>query len=110
MKKISFSRRGKKFSLSCRECGFFSFGLMFRTRETKPCVFKFGEPTKFKISSLFVFFPFLAVWLDGKNEVIEIRRINPFNLFVPFERSYATLVEIPLNKKNSGIVDSLVGD
>jgi len=110
MKKISFSYRGKKVSLNCRKCGFFSFGLMFRSRKTAPCVFEFEKPTNFKISSLFVFFPFVAVWLDSDGKVIEIKKIEPFTFFAFPKKSYRTLVEIPINESDLKIIDSLVGD
>jgi len=110
MKKISFSYRGKKVSLNCRECGFFSFGLMFRSRKTAPCVFEFDAPTDFKISSLFVPFPFIAVWIGDDGRVMEKRIVKPFTLSVKSKKPYYTLVEIPLNKINSKIIDSLVDD
>jgi len=110
MKKISFSYKGRKFSFDCRECGFWSFGLMFRTRKTKPCLFEFGKLSNFKISSLFVYFPFVAIWLDSDGKVMEIKKIEPFTFFSFPKKSYRTLVEIPVNEGNLKIIDSLVGD
>ncbi|MBU2616953.1 MAG: DUF192 domain-containing protein [Nanoarchaeota archaeon] len=110
MKKISFNHKGKKISLNCRECGFFSLGLMFRSKWTMSCVFEFEEITNFKISSIFVFFPFVAIWLDSDGKVMEIKKIEPFTLLTFPKKSYRTLVEVPINEGNSEIVRSLVGD
>ena len=69
--KISFNYRGRKIKINARKCGFFSTGLMFRTKKTMPCVFEFKKSVNFKISSLFVFFDFVAVWIDEKGKTIE---------------------------------------
>ena len=105
--KVSFVFDKKKFSVEARRCGFFSFGLMFRTRETEPCVFRFEEMTDFKISSLFVPFPFVAVWLDKKGKVMEVRRVEPFTVAVSPKKKYYTLLEIPVNMKRSDVLERL---
>ena len=102
--KVSFVFNRKKVSIVGRKCGFFSFGLMFRARKTQPCIFKFKKNEEFKISSLFVGFSFIAVWLDDKNKVIEIKKILPFTISASPKKPYKTLVEIPLNNKNAKII------
>ncbi|MBU1252327.1 MAG: DUF192 domain-containing protein [Nanoarchaeota archaeon] len=103
--KVSFVFKKRKFSVEARTCGFFSFGLMFRTRQTEPCVFRFDNDTNFRISSLFVPFSFLAIWLDGKNRVMSVRKVNPFTVSVSSDKPYRTLLEIPVNKKYSKLVN-----
>ena len=109
MKKISFNYKGKKFNIAAKPCRFFSPGLIFRTRNTEPCLFEFKEPTRFKISSLFVFFPFIAVWLDGKDKVIEIKKIRPFTFSAGIKEPFYKIVEIPLSD-NYKKFKFLVGD
>ena len=84
-------------------------GLMFRTRETKNLLFVFKKKTNVKIHSFFVFFKFLGVWLDEKNEVIESKIINPFHLGYSPKKSFSKLVEIPINEKNRKIIVFFVG-
>ncbi|NCN51785.1 hypothetical protein GW931_02125 [archaeon] len=74
-------------------------GLMFQRRsKAKALIFEFRKPVSFKIHSFFVFFPFLAIWLNSKNKVIYSRVINPFNFgFSPSEK-FVKLIEIPFNK------------
>jgi len=105
-KKVSFVFDKERIEVTARECGFFSFGLMFRTKKTEPCVFEFGEPTNFRISSLFVGFPFVAIWFDEKNKIIDAKKVEPFTLSVSPRRKYHTLLEIPINQKYSKIVQN----
>ncbi|MEW6529129.1 MAG: DUF192 domain-containing protein [Candidatus Micrarchaeota archaeon] len=56
-------------------------GLMFS--EKKNVLFVFNEERIFGIHSFFVFFPFDAVYLNTKREVVEvIRNINPFTTYI----------------------------
>ncbi|MEK6760526.1 MAG: hypothetical protein AABX93_01235 [Nanoarchaeota archaeon] len=85
------------------------FGLMFKNRNTKNLLFEFKKETSVKIHSFFVFFNFLAVWLDEKNEVIESKIIKPFSLGYSPKKSFSKLVEIPINEKNGKIIAFFVG-
>ena len=86
-------------------------GLMFSRREkAKVLLFNFSEPTKMAIHSFFVFFPFIAIWLDDKNNVIEIKKIKPFVPRVSLVNLYYKLLEIPINKAYKNIVEILVDD
>jgi len=88
-----------------------AIGLMFSRREkADSLLFKFKKPTKLKIHSHFVFFPFLAIWLDEADNVLELKRVNPFKLNVGIKESFSKLIEIPINKKYKGTVKLLVGD
>ena len=86
-------------------------GLMFSRREkAKNLLFSFDKPTKMAIHSFFVFFDFLAVYLDEQNNVLEIRKVKPFSLRISSTKPYYKLLEIPINEMNQGIVQILVGD
>jgi uncharacterized membrane protein (UPF0127 family) len=79
-------------------------GLMFRTRYTKTLLFEFDNETRQAFHSYFVFFPFLMVWLDGKNNVIESRKIRPFTFIIRQKKKFRKVVEVPINGKNEDII------
>lgn len=86
-----------------------AIGLMFTSRKkARPLLFDFKKQTNMAIHSLFVFFPFLAIWLDENNRVIEFRKVNPFTFSVSPSRSYSKLIEVPLNGQYPGILEILV--
>ncbi len=81
-------------------------GLMFSRREkANILLFEFKKPTKMKIHSWFVFFSFLAIWTDDKNNILALKKIKPFKLNVGIKKSFSKLIEIPINKKNKAIVE-----
>jgi uncharacterized membrane protein (UPF0127 family) len=71
-------------------------GLMFRGKETKNLMFEYTG----RIHSFFVFFKFLILWLDEKNNVVDWRVVRPFSLRVKSKKKFEKFVEIPLNKDN----------
>ena len=84
-----------------KRCGLFRrmIGLMFSRRErANALLFDFGE-NRVGIHSFFVFFPFLAIWLDKKNRVVDYKIIYPFTLFITSNKKFSRLIEVPLNKK-----------
>jgi uncharacterized membrane protein (UPF0127 family) len=110
LKKVSFKYKGKKFNILAKHCNFFEelAGLMFTRRENASILlFEFRKPIDFRIHSLFVFFPFLAIWIDEKGKVIEIKKIKPFTSSIKPKKPYKKLIEIPLNKKYKRIIKSL---
>lgn len=109
--RFTFRARHRRFSLLVSRVGYFrrGIGLMFRTRATFPLLFTFYRPCKVALTSWFVFFPFVAVWLDSRRRVIESRIVFPFTLTIVPSRPAYYLVEIPLNRRNSKITRFLVG-
>jgi len=109
---LTFNHKNKKISLEVKRCNWFSMvrGLMFCRRKNAPALllFDFKKPRRMKIHSWFVFFPFIAVWLDDKNNAIEIRKIEPWRFSVALKNSFCKLVEIPINKKYSSVTDNLL--
>jgi len=104
--------KDREIEVSARRVGLFgeAFGLMFRPVNTNNLLFEFEKDTEWAIHSWFVFFPFLAVWLDSKNRVMESRIVRPFeNLVVP-SKPFRKLVELPVNDVNSRVVELLVGN
>ncbi len=84
-------------------------GLMFKTKETDNLLFGFHRNTRLAIHSIFVFFPFLAIWLDENNKVLNYKIVKPFSLHIAPQKSFRKLLEIPLNEKNMKISRFFVG-
>lgn len=104
MKKLRVGFGNKLFEVEARELRELEMflGLMFRTKNTRNLVFE--KRGRWGIHSFFVFFDFLALWLDKNNEVIEYKIVKPFTPYVAPSREFARLVEIPLNEENREIV------
>lgn len=101
--KIRFKK--KSINVPAKKVGFWGklSGLMFRTKDTPNLLFEFHPCEITTIHSFFVFFPFLALWLDKDNRVLEWNFVKPFTLAVTPKKSPTKLVEIPLNEKNCKI-------
>ncbi|GIU68720.1 MAG: hypothetical protein KatS3mg001_570 [Candidatus Pacearchaeota archaeon] len=97
-KKILVKLRGKKYSLKGKELSGFEqfFGLMFKKKEkAEILIFKMKKPKKIKIHSFFVFFPFIAIFLNSRKEVVDIKVIKPFKFFFSSKKA-KFLIEIPI--------------
>ena len=92
MKNIKVGFKGKSLIVKARELSPIEMltGLMFRGRNCNNLLFDFKGEGRFAIHSWFVFFPFLAVWLDAGNKVRK-------------------LIEVPLNRENTDVI-SLFSD
>ena len=109
-KRIGFLYKGKKFLVDVVVCNSFGkfLGLMFKEREkARALLFDFKRPTKMKIHSFFVFFPFVAIWLDEKNKIVDFKVIRPFNFAISSKKPFKRLVEIPLNKRYKDMIKLL---
>ena len=115
MKKIKVGLRYKKRKIeikNVKKLGKFEkgIGLMFRNREKCPAMlFEFKKLTRMRIHSLFVFFPFAAVWLDEKNKIVDMKIVKPFRLSVSSAKPFYKLLEIPVNKKYQKEIRLLFG-
>ena len=110
---IGLKYKNRKINIDVERCNFFCMvkGLMFTRREKARALllFDFKKPRRMKIHSFFC--PkFLAVWLDKKNNILEIRKVKPFNPFILPKRKFSRLVEIPCNSKYKSILTSLDGN
>ncbi len=107
---FSFNYKGRKFSIEAEECkrANWGLGLMFKTRNTKPLLFNFGREINWTLTSLFVFFPFLALWLDDKNNVIDMRVVKPFIPGIISKKPFSKLLEIPINDKNRELIGQVL--
>ena len=84
-------------------------GLMFKKKTTENLLFDFKKKTDMRIHSYFVFFYFLAIWINEENEVIEWKIVRPFILSAKPKKPFMRLIEIPLNRKNKKIISFFVG-
>ena len=83
-------------------------GLMFRKKENAPILlFKFKKTTKQPIHSFFVYFPFLGLWLDEDNKVVEKRIVYPWKRMVFPSRKFKKLIEIPLSSNFEEIIGKI---
>ena len=108
MRKVGFNYRHKKIVLRAKECS-----SIFRRDYFNSCfldlVFIFDKPTKTSIHSLFC--PeFIAVWLDDKNRVVEVKRIKSWKWNIKPKEKFVNLVEIPINEGYGKIIKFLVED
>ncbi len=105
--KITIHNGRKKINLEAKNCSLLgkSIGLMFSRREkAKILLFEFSRKQRIAIHSFFVFYPFLAVWLDEKNDVMEIKTVKPFLPCILPEKPSCKLIEIPINKSHRKIL------
>lgn len=108
MSNITIKFRGQKFNLNVKELSYIGQfrGLMFRSKNSDNLLFNRGGT--WSIHSLYVFFPFLAVWLDENNNVLECRMIKPFILSAKPKTAFSKLIEIPMNDKNKEQINKLL--
>ncbi len=99
---ISFRYNNKNIKLNVTPCNSLGKlrGLMFRQKEKAPALlFRFRKFQKARIHSLFVFFDFIAIWLDDEGNVVDKKIVKPFRLSITPKNEFKKLIEIPLNSK-----------
>lgn len=109
-KNVTFFHKGKRFSVEAKKCNLIGkgIGLMFSRREkAKILIFEFDKKRKIIIHSFFVFFPFAALWINEKNEVVDSKIVKPFVSYVSPSEKSLSLIEIPINKKTKKLVENI---
>lgn len=111
--KFTFFFRKKKICVDLKKTNFVTkgLGLTFRTKNTKNLLFEFRKLVTWEgnLTSVFVFFPFLTLWLDEKNRVIDFRIVKPFILTINQKNKFKRIIEMPLNDKNRKIIEKIIG-
>lgn len=97
--------KGKKFFIEVKNKKWYSSGLMFRSSKSDCLLFGFDDDASFDLTGLFVFFPFLSIWLNEKNEVVDWKFVKPFEWRVSCKKKFRKVLEVPVNAKNSEIID-----
>ena len=111
LEKIIINYRKKRKILSAKRVFFLGkiLGLMFRKGNHDILLFDFFSAGRRSIHSFFVFFSFIAVWLDERNNVLDYRIVRPFTLSVCSKYEFCKLIEIPINYRNKELIKFLVG-
>ena len=110
--KIIVKHKNKRISILVRQTGFISrgIGLTFKSRNTSNLLFTYSRPVTLEgtLTSVFVFFDFLAIWLDKDNNVIDYRMVKPFTLSIKQNKPFYKIVEVPVNSRNTQIIKQFV--
>jgi uncharacterized membrane protein (UPF0127 family) len=112
-KKIIIHYKKKRITVIAEDCNSLRkfIGLMFSRRQKAGILmFKFKKKRKIVIHSFFVFYSFVAVWLDERNRVMDLKVVKSFIPYVSHKNKADKLIEIPINKKYDDILTLLVGD
>jgi uncharacterized membrane protein (UPF0127 family) len=105
--RIGFVYNNKKIEVNVKVCNFLErfLGLMFINQErAKALLFDFKKPSKIGIHSYFVFFRFVAVWLDNEDNVVDLKFVKPFTFLIRPRKYFSKLVEIPINRNYDKVV------
>jgi|SRR3989344_6587504 len=112
--KLFVSFKGKRFPVDVCKAGFFrkGLGLIFRTRDTENLLFDFYKDVTWQgnLTSWFVFFPFLTLWLDDNNKIIDFKVVRPFIFSISQKKKFRRIVEIPFNDKNRDLIVRFIGE
>jgi len=98
---IGLTCEGKKISFEVKVVPkwYEGIGLMFSFKEkASALLFEFKKPVRMAIHSFFVFFPFVAIWLDDDYNILDIKTVRPFSFRVLPSGKFTKLIEVPLNK------------
>ncbi len=102
----------KKIYIDLKKTNFISkgIGLTFKSKNTSNLLFEFPKKVTWQgnLTSIFVFFPFIALWLDSKNKVIHKKIIKPFKFSISLNKPFNKIVEIPINVRNKKIIKNFL--
>ena len=95
----------KSIDVCAKKVSFFGkiSGLMFRSSETENLLFEFGDSKDRLIHSYFVRFPFLALWMNENNKIIDWVIVRPFTSAISPRKKFRKLLELPMNVDNEYI-------
>jgi uncharacterized membrane protein (UPF0127 family) len=110
-KEVIINYKKKKIKIIAEDCNFLKkfTGLMFsRRKNSRALLFSFKIKQKIIIHSFFVFYPFIAIWLDDKNNIADLKIVKPFSPCIFPKKPTFRLVEIPINDYYRGIEKTLL--
>lgn len=84
-------------------------GLMFRSKNNAP-VLLFDMRKQYSIHSFFVFFNFIALWLDNNNKVISWKIVKPFSPREKPNHNFSRIIEIPIYRRYNKVINFVVGE
>lgn len=95
-----------KFNASLVPFWYEGIGLMFKTKNNaKPLLFSYNFSSRMGIFSYFIPFDFLAIWVDKNNFVVQTEIVKPKTSSVIPEKKFTKLIEIPVLKEYSEIIN-----
>ncbi|MBI5803385.1 hypothetical protein HY448_01735 [Candidatus Pacearchaeota archaeon] len=100
--------KSRKIKIQVEKVSIYSTGLIFRTKNASNLFFN-TKGKNLALTALFVFFPFLILWIDKKNKVVDFKIARPFTTRITSKRDFYSIVEIPFNSKNTRIITFFVG-
>jgi uncharacterized membrane protein (UPF0127 family) len=106
-REIVIKYKKRKIKIIAEDCNFLKkfTGLMFSNRQnSRALLFSFRRKQKIMIHSFYVFYSFIALWLDEKNNIVDLKIVKPFSLCISPQKSTFRLVEIPINDYYQKIV------
>ena len=110
IKKIALKYKDEQIEIPCQDCNIFQKmrGLMFRKRRNAPVLlFRFIEDKNISFHSFFVFFPFVIIWLDKNNKIVEYKEIRPWTWRIKTRKPFSKVIEIPVSYKNAKLLEGL---
>lgn len=109
-REIIIHYKRKKIKIIAKDCNVLQkfIGLMFSRRENaRMLLFSFKKKQKIRIHSWYVFYPFIAVWLDERNRVVDLKIVKPFTPWVSPKKRCISLLEIPINLYYKNLIKRL---
>jgi len=82
-------------------------GLMFRRRQKANALILNSERP---IHSFFVFFDFLALWLNSDDKIVDWKVVKPWSVHEKSGKPFSKILEIPINNKYHSQVKFIVGE
>lgn len=107
-KELEFNSINNKinFNVRCVPFWYEGIGLMFKTKNNaKPLFFSYSFSSRMGIFSYFIPFDFLAIWVDKNNFVVQTEIVKPKTSSVIPEKKFTKLIEIPVLKEYSEIIN-----
>tara|TARA_Y100000310_G_scaffold298381_1_gene332294 strand:- start:18063 stop:18386 length:324 start_codon:yes stop_codon:yes gene_type:complete len=80
-------------------------GLMFRSLDRAPALL---FEIKSSLHSFFVWFPFLCLWLDSEDNVVDKKIVKPFTFYINSKKKFSKIVEIPLSRRYQEVVERII--
>ena len=96
--KFKFKYKHFNYNLEVKKCQTIIskfLGLMFTNKPTA-LLFIFKKPNNQPIHSFFCK-PFIAVWFNNNNKVVDAKLVKPYNLSIIPKKPFTKLLEIPSN-------------
>ena len=105
--KVKITHNGKVYEFPLEKYSSWKIykGLMF-SKNKKPLLMEIKNKS---IHSMFVFSPFLALWLNDDNRIVDYRLVHPFSSSIIPKSDFSKIIEIPYEGEYKNIIDEILG-